>query len=59
MNGHEAVAKRLISAGADLEVECDWILRSGVTPLHLAAGGGHEGLAKRLVSAGANIGSYY
>ncbi|CUS14947.1 unnamed protein product [Tuber aestivum] len=42
MNGHEEVAKRLIFAGAGLDVERDWIVRSGVTPSHLAAGG-HRG----------------
>lgn len=49
--GHEAVARRLILAGADARFE-DLLDRCSV--LHEAAYGGHEQLVKELIEAGAD-----
>jgi len=54
LEGHKAIAERLIAAGADPNTRCsDPTILPGATPLHAAARGGHSDLVKMLLSAGA------
>ena len=50
-NGHEAVVKALIEAGADVNKARD----DGWTPLYTAASNGHEAVVKALIEAGADV----
>lgn len=50
MNGHEAIVKLLLEAGANINLED----RGGGTPLSHATKNGHETIAKLLLEAGAN-----
>ena len=52
--GHPAVCKVLVEAGADLEAAASC---EGFTPISLAAGEGHREVMSVLISAGANINS--
>ena len=49
--GHDECIKKLIVAGADLNV----VNAYGQTPLNLAAGRGHDTLCKTLIEAGADV----
>ncbi|KAI0428831.1 hypothetical protein F5Y09DRAFT_275147 [Xylaria sp. FL1042] len=49
-NGHEAIVKLLLEAGANTELQDDF----GQTPLSWAAEKGHEAIVKLLLAAGAN-----
>eukprot|EP00982_Pelagococcus_subviridis_P015521 31407-Pelagococcus_subviridis.AAC.5 len=50
-NGHEAVVRALIEAGADVNKAND----NGTTPLFIAAQKGHEAVVKALMEAGAVV----
>ena len=49
--GHEAVVKALIEAGADVNKAAD----DGETPLYTAASNGHEAVVTALIEAGADV----
>ena len=49
--GHEAVVKALIEAGADVNKAKN----DGETPLYMAASNGHEAVVKALIEAGADV----
>ena len=51
-NGHEAMVKALIAAGADVNKVGN---QYGGTPLHCAAAYGHEAVVKVLIAAGADV----
>ena len=51
-NGHYAVAKVLVDAGADVDIKDD---THGCTPLHLAASNNHLAIMKLLLSNGAMV----
>ncbi|KAL6406243.1 hypothetical protein AUP68_10413 [Ilyonectria robusta] len=58
-NGHEAVVKLLVAAGADVNAGADTSAKvgggDGRTALQAAAGGGHLEVVKKLLAAGADV----
>ena len=50
-NGHEAVVRALIEAGADVNQATE----EGETPLYIAAQDGREAVMRALIQAGADI----
>jgi uncharacterized protein len=49
--GYEAIAKSLVEAGANLDIQCS----EGRTALHWALVKGYDNIAKVLVEAGAKL----
>ncbi|CAF3544215.1 unnamed protein product [Fusarium graminearum] len=52
-NGHKAVVKLLVVAGADVNTAAAWL--DGRTALQAASGGGHLEIVERLLAAGADV----